>query len=189
MSEINLLTGADVPKENTYKTASKLKKILVLFLFVFVLVAAASVGVVLYNQNKISLLNQDIESLRGQVNALSDVETNYIIAKNRAGYIDNVLGDNSVYKGVQALRSAILAKDTVEVVSINMQRSDAKLGLLLTNIGDVRSVLSFLLQQEYYNNANVSSLTYVPGTGYELSLDLFREQDVEENIPDTTEDE
>lgn len=178
MSEINLLSGADAPKEHTYTYASQINKLLFGALGVFVLVLIASIFITVYNRTRISSLTKNVESLRDQVQSLSDVENKYAIAKNRAGHIRGIIDSNSVYKGVQAIRNNLLTSNIVEVRTVNMRESDASLGLVVSDIQGVRSILDFVLVQDYYNNINVSSLEYAPGTGYTISLDMLSTVDI-----------
>ena len=169
MPVINLLPKDLVPREGVLKTASVLKKVLIIGFtgLIILIVSLIAVFLVLSGRYDDSIDRQ--KELKNQISALEQTEVRLVLVKDRLVKANQVLALDSAESEMTSLDSLIgILPDGIVVETADLRSAMSEMTLSAPNSSSLAEFLAKLISAGIYQRIELLSLDYSEAKGYEM---------------------
>lgn len=172
MAEVNLLPSKRRKILSFAEAGRSLRGVGFAVALVFFIVSLVFVLLIIFNQSKIDSLKKKESSLRDDLKALSEVETEYNFIEDRAQKAQVVLSSRDALKRAEDLKSFLDKTASWNLDKAEVDKGALSFSLTFFSYQDLVKLVSAIKEDKNYTNVVVDSLEFSPTSGYKLQVDL-----------------
>lgn len=173
MSALNLLPTELTPNPSVIRLTGIVKKLSTALAVILVFFLLGVVVLFILNTVKIKKLTAQETSLKSSVQALEKTEKQLVLVRDRIIKVKNVWGRDSAYANADAV-GTLVAQNVGIVAFSSLDVTAKKVGLQVASptSSGIAKFLSGLVAADLFKSVNMKSLSFSPGSGYSLDLEL-----------------
>lgn len=174
MKEINLLPVELKPKSIVLHISKILRDISIFGFILFVFFTLAVASLVIYYSTEAKKYETRIENLKTQVKSLEKTETRLVLTKDRLSKIKQIFQMPNLDQEVSKLESLMnFLPQSAKISDIKLSLGKIELSLAVSTNSDLTALLALLTAEGMFQKIEVSSFSFKPNLGYQLSFVLY----------------
>jgi Tfp pilus assembly protein PilN len=172
MAAINLLPKKFQSKDSLLRASRGLKTLNMVGTIVFFAGVLVVVGLIVVNQTQIKSLEKKNEVLAASIKKMNQVESQYILLKQRAEAFNNIIESQLTKVSFDNFEKIFIDQGTLFFEQADISKTKSEVVLRVADSVQLTSLLDKIVAQNLYKKVVISGFNYAPGTGYSVSLEL-----------------
>ncbi len=174
MPAINLLPKDLTPREGVLKTATVLRKVLIIGFIGLIVLIVSLIAVFFILSGRFDRSIERQNDLKKQISALEQTEVRLVLVKDRLAKAKEVLALDSAEPETESLDSLInIIPDGVGISLVSLKSNSSELTMEAQNSSSLAEFLAKLISSGIYKKIDLMSIEFNDVKGYEMVFKLI----------------
>lgn len=130
------------------------------------------VGLIVVNQTQIKSLEKKNEVLATSIKKMNQVESQYILLKQRAEAFNSLTADQLTQTSFASFEKIFIDQGTLYFTQADISKTKSEVALSVADSAQLTNLLDKIVSLNTYKKVVIGGFNYAPGAGYSVTLSL-----------------